>query len=149
MLVTNLFNRLLPLIRYELSDIATLGTGACACGRPYVRVTAIDGRREDYLTLRALGGGRIRVHAARLRAPLAGVPGLRQFQVVPTGDHVTFRLTIRGDADAEMTRSAAVEVASTALRDSGADVSVTAELVESIERAGTGAKEKLVALSRG
>lgn len=52
-LMTNLFNRVLPLIRYELSDIATLDQDTCECGRPYARVTAIDGRREDYMTLRA------------------------------------------------------------------------------------------------
>ena len=144
-LVTNLFNRALPLIRYELSDIATLATGGCACGRPYARVTAIEGRREDYMTLTALGGGCVRIHAARLRAPLAGVPGLRQYQVVPAPDRVVLRLSVRSDADVSATRASALAVARKALRDAGADTSVTTEVVDTIERAGTGAKERLVA----
>src|SRR5262245_24010486 len=61
-LVTNLFNRTLPLIRYEFSDLVTRASGACSCGRPYARVTAIEGRREDYMVLRARDGGYIRLH---------------------------------------------------------------------------------------
>ena len=51
MLLTTLFNRALPLIRYEISDIVTMANGPCACGRPYARVASIDGRREDYVRL--------------------------------------------------------------------------------------------------
>ncbi len=144
-LVTNLFNRVLPLIRYELSDIATLDRGTCACGRPYARVTAVDGRREDYMTLRARDGGQIRIHAGRLRAPLAGVPGLRQYQLVPSVERLALRLSVRGDAAVETTQTLATEVIQAALRSAGADVVVTTEVVPTIERAGTGAKEKLVA----
>jgi len=144
-LMTNLFNRVLPLIRYELSDIATLDRGNCACGRPYARVTAIDGRREDYMTLPANGGGQIRLHAARLRAPLAGVPGLRQYQLVPMMERLALRLSVRDDAAVETTKALATEAVRAALRSAGADVMVTTQVVDSIERAGTGAKEKLVA----
>jgi phenylacetate-CoA ligase len=144
-LVTTLFNRALPLIRYEISDIATLESGPCACGRPYGRVTAIEGRREEYMTLRALGGGTIRIHAGRLRAPLVGVPGLRQFQVVPGEDHLTLRMSVRSGADVDRTRASAAHVVCAVLHEMGADVRVTSELVESINGAGTGAKEKLVA----
>jgi len=55
------------------------------------------------------------------------------------------RLVIRGDAEIEATRASATNIVSTALLEAGADVSVAVELVEAIERAGTGAKEKLVA----
>ena len=143
-LVTNLRNRVLPLIRYEISDIATLVSAPCPCGRPYARVTAIDGRREDYMTLRALQGGTIRVHAGRLRAPLAGVPGLRQFQIVPGVERLTLRLSVRDDTDTEGVRRSAAQIARDALRELGADAVVAVELVDAIERAGTGAKERLV-----
>ena len=143
-LVTNLCNRLLPLIRYEISDIATLDSAPCRCGRPYARVTAIDGRREDYMTLRAVQGGTIRIHAGRLRAPLAGVPGLRQFQVAPGAERVTLRMSVRHDADAEAVRKSAARITRNVLNNLGADVVVAAELVDAVERAGTGAKERLV-----
>jgi phenylacetate-CoA ligase len=143
-LLTNLCNRVLPLIRYEISDVASLDDAPCPCGRPYARVMAIEGRREDYMTLRALQGGTIRIHAGRLRAPLAGVPGLRQFQVVPGAECLTVRLAVRDDADADAVRRSAAQSARNALRDLGADVAVAVELLDALERAGTGAKEKLV-----
>jgi len=144
-LVTNLFNRTLPLIRYEISDLATLETSPCRCGRPYARVTAIEGRREDYLVLRAAGGGTVRIHAARLRRPLVGIPGLRQFQLVAGDRQLVLRLSVRPDADAVAICASATAAADEALREAGAAVSVNAELVDAIERAGTGAKERLVA----
>jgi phenylacetate-coenzyme A ligase PaaK-like adenylate-forming protein len=146
-LLTSLFNRTLPLIRYELSDLVTLAEGACECGRPYARVTAIEGRREDYLVFHAKGGGSVRIHAARLRGPLDGVPGLRQFQLVPGEGRLTLRLSVRGDARADEIVASALAAVRTALAEADADVQVTGELVDAIERAGTGAKEKLVALA--
>ena len=144
-LVTTLFNRALPLIRYELSDIATVESGPCACGRPYARVTAIEGRREDYMTLRALVGGTIRIHAGRLRAPLAGVPGLRQFQVVPGENHLTLRMSVRSGADVDArARRPSTSCAPRSTR--WAQMSGSRASSSSPSRApGTGAKEKLVA----
>ena len=145
-LVTTLFNRTLPLIRYEISDLATLDAGQCPCGRPYARVTSIEGRREDYMVLRARDGECIRLHAARLRAPLAGVPGLRQYQIAPTEGRLILRISIRGDADETTSCARATEVVRSALWAAGADVSVSTEVVNTIERAGTGAKEKLISI---
>jgi len=144
LLITNLFNRTLPLIRYEFTDLVTLETNPCACGRPYARVLGIEGRREDYLSLRAAGGGSVRIHVGRLRGPLIAVAGLRQFQVVANADRVTVRLSVRNESEAPAVLAAAIEAANGALRAAGADVSVAGELVTAIERTGTGAKEKLV-----
>jgi hypothetical protein len=52
-----------------------------------------------------MGGGSVRIHAARLRAPLAGVPGPRQYQVVPTTDRVVLRLSVRSDVDVSVARA--------------------------------------------
>jgi phenylacetate-coenzyme A ligase PaaK-like adenylate-forming protein len=43
LLVTTLFYRLLPLIRYEISDIVTLASEPCRCGRPGLRLASIQG----------------------------------------------------------------------------------------------------------
>jgi phenylacetate-CoA ligase len=144
-LVTTLFNRTFPLIRYELSDIAVMAEGPCACGRPYARVASIGGRSEDYLELRARGGRYIRVHAGRLGGPLAGVGGLRQYQIVPHVGVLRLRESVRDGDDPERVVAAAEALVRKALHRAGADVDVTAEIVDAIDRAGTGAKEKLVA----
>jgi phenylacetate-coenzyme A ligase PaaK-like adenylate-forming protein len=44
-LVTVLFSRTLPLIRYEMSDSVRLAADpSCGCGRPYRLLDAIQGR---------------------------------------------------------------------------------------------------------
>jgi phenylacetate-CoA ligase len=143
-LLTPLFNSVLPLIRYELSDVVAMADGACPCGRPFARVASIVGRREEYLLLRATAGGDVRVHAGRLRAPLAGVPGLRQFQIVPAFDRLRLVVSAREEARPEDVVTRASARVGTALRDLGADVNVTTEIVDEIDRVGTGAKELLV-----
>lgn len=99
------------------------------------------------MTLQARGGGTIRIHAARLRAPLAGVPSLRQFQIVPGLGDLKVRVSIRSGVDTQSVRASTAEIVRRTLQQLGADVLVTTEVVEAIEGAGAGAKEKLVVMS--
>lgn len=46
---TGLHNRAMPLIRYEIGDIATLDNRVCPCGRQAPVVNKIDGRIESYI----------------------------------------------------------------------------------------------------
>lgn len=50
-LVTILFSRTLPLIRYEMSDSLAIGGRGCPCGRSFAILAGIEGRVEDVLTL--------------------------------------------------------------------------------------------------
>lgn len=49
LLITVLFNRSQPLIRYELSDSVMISSEACPCGRPFALVGEIQGRVEEVL----------------------------------------------------------------------------------------------------
>ncbi|MFY9634002.1 MAG: hypothetical protein WAL27_04675 [Cellulosimicrobium cellulans] len=51
LLVTVLFSRTLPLIRYEMSDTVKLGGRGCPCGRTFTLMEDIEGRIEDILQL--------------------------------------------------------------------------------------------------
>jgi putative adenylate-forming enzyme len=62
LLVTVLFSRTLPLIRYELTDRVQLAAQDCPCGRPFRLVAEIEGRTDDVVELPAVAGGKIRVH---------------------------------------------------------------------------------------
>lgn len=42
--VTNLFNRAMPLLRYEIGDYAVKGRSSCTCGMPYPKLQRIIGR---------------------------------------------------------------------------------------------------------
>jgi len=62
LLLTVLFNRTQPLIRYELGDSLRLATAPCACGSPFLLIDDIQGRMEDELHLPAFSGGMVVVH---------------------------------------------------------------------------------------
>src|SRR4029079_19115348 len=62
LLVTVLFSRTLPLIRYEMTDRVTLATQPCPDGLPFRLLASIEGRTDDILTLPAAEGGTIRIH---------------------------------------------------------------------------------------
>ncbi len=56
-LVTVLFSRTVPLIRYEMSDSLQLGGDHdCPCGRPYALITGIQGREQESLTFPTASG---------------------------------------------------------------------------------------------
>ena len=84
-LVTTLFSRTQPLIRYELNDSIRLAPDTCASGHVFGIVDAIQGRTEDTLELPALAGGRVLVdplvfHTVLDIAPVSG------WQVVQADD---------------------------------------------------------------
>ena len=62
LLVTVLFSRTIPLIRYEMTDRVRLATRACPCGMPLRLLEAIEGRTDDVLTLPAVRGDTVNVH---------------------------------------------------------------------------------------
>jgi phenylacetate-CoA ligase len=49
--VTGLRSYAMPFIRYRLGDVVTMGSPACACGRPYSTIREIQGRTLDYFTM--------------------------------------------------------------------------------------------------
>jgi phenylacetate-CoA ligase len=84
LLVTNLYNRVQPLLRLEVTDLVTLDPDPCRCGRVLVRASAIHGRSDDVLSLPARDGGRVGVHPLQF-ALLTRDPQVREFQVVQDG----------------------------------------------------------------
>ena len=145
LLVTTFTNETLPLIRYELTDLVTLTTEPCACGLPFARLASIEGRREDVLQLPKKGGGTIDVHAIRLRSPLIGTEGIRQFQLAQLQDGLEIAISVLPEFDPDEVK---LRVERTVLqvldRLTVAPMRVHVKIVDLIERAGAGAKERLV-----
>lgn len=93
-LLTNLANRVQPIIRYNLGDSITVRPDPCACGSalPAIRV---EGRRDETLWLRAASGEAVPLLPLPLAAVVEEAPGVRRFQVIQTGPAT---LTIRLEA---------------------------------------------------
>lgn len=47
--VTGLLNYVMPLIRYEIGDLGTIGRESCECGRPFSILSSIEGRVDDII----------------------------------------------------------------------------------------------------
>jgi putative adenylate-forming enzyme len=92
LLVTVFFNRVQPLIRYELTDGVRVAADACPCGMPYLRLDAIRGRVEEELRLPAAAGGEVTIHPNVFHAVMDAQPVL-QWQVVQAKDgiHISIR----------------------------------------------------------
>src|SRR5829696_8966976 len=59
----------LPLLRYRTGDIASLRSGACACGRTLVRMSKVTGRVDDMVVVRGVNVYPSEVEAVLLAHP--------------------------------------------------------------------------------
>jgi phenylacetate-coenzyme A ligase PaaK-like adenylate-forming protein len=86
--LTNLFNRALPLVRYELTDEVTILAESCLCGSAHRCVADIQGRLDDVFAYDDL-----RVHPHVFRSALGRHAGVVEYQVrqTPRGARVAVR----------------------------------------------------------
>ena len=103
LLVTNLHNRTLPLIRFEVSDVVVLDRTPCACGRTLPRLRALHGRLDDVMHLPGASGAPVPVHPTHFSV-VAGDPAVRQFQIRRHGDGVLVLLVLEGEEAAARER---------------------------------------------
>jgi phenylacetate-coenzyme A ligase PaaK-like adenylate-forming protein len=92
LLVTVLFGRTQPLIRYELSDtIIPSDRLRCPCGRPFALIEGIQGRIEDALGFLTGSGGQVTVQPAVVHGVMDGVPA-EGWQLVQEPDRLAVLL---------------------------------------------------------
>lgn len=91
-LITNLANRVMPIIRYELGDRVTLLPQKCDCGitLPLIKV---EGRTDEILRFESSSGGLIPVLPLALWSVIKETPGVLRFQAIQTApDSLKIRL---------------------------------------------------------
>ncbi len=95
--LTNLFNPLMPLIRYEITDEITLDDEPCACGSHHRRIHDIQGRNDD--TFHYHPGPSIHPHL--FRSILAKHSAVSEYQIrqTQTGVHITICASAPVEAD--------------------------------------------------
>ena len=106
-LVTVLFSRTMPLIRYEMSDsVRPASSPRCSCGRPFALIDGVQGRAEEVLRLPAASGGQIAVQPIVFHRVIDAVPA-GGWQVVqgPEGLTVLLSGVREGFADAALADS--------------------------------------------
>ena len=90
-ILTPLQNFAMPLFRYEIGDLATVGEAPCGCGRKLPVIGEIPGRARDLLMLPS---GEFRPPYYGHNAVM-GIRAIRQHQVVQTSpDEICLRLVV-------------------------------------------------------
>ncbi len=137
LLVTNLHNRTLPLIRFEVSDVVVLDRTPCACGRTLPRLQTVHGRLDDILELPGRDGRTVAVHPAQFSV-VPEDPAVRGFQVRGRSDGVLVRLVL-GDEAGDAARERIARAVTERLEAAGVrDPVVRTEQVDAIERNAAG-----------
>ncbi len=77
--VTELINYGMPMLRYEVGDRGIWADGACPCGRPHRLLARVTGRTADFLL--ALDGSRV-AGISLIENTLTRFPGVAQMQLV-------------------------------------------------------------------
>jgi phenylacetate-CoA ligase len=90
LLVTDLSNRAMPLIRYQVGDVVVPSTRVCKCGRGLLLIERVEGREADYVVTPAgnlISGISLTENFSNL------VPGTAQMQIVQESiTHLRIRL---------------------------------------------------------
>jgi len=79
LIITDLWNRGMPFIRYEIDDMATTRPGLCSCGRNLPRLGKIFGRTTDFLYSPE---GKMISGVSILDTFVIHIPGIRQVQII-------------------------------------------------------------------
>ena len=105
-LITNLANRVQPIIRYDVGDRVLVRPDPCPCGDPAPAIR-VQGRASDVLTFPAASGsGVVAVPPLALGTVVDRTPGVELFQIVQTAPtRISVRVLPGAGADPEQIRA--------------------------------------------
>lgn len=99
-LITNLANRVQPIVRYDLGDSITMYGEQCSCGSSFP-VIEVEGRQGDVLRFHTAGED-VMVFPLALSSVTEEVPGVRRSQIVRTSpEALRVHLEFEQDVDQE------------------------------------------------
>jgi phenylacetate-CoA ligase len=101
-LISNLANRVQPILRYDLGDTVLARPDPCPCGNPLAAIR-VHGRAADVLTFPTDRGEQVSIAALALNAPFDRIPGVELFQIVQTTP-ASLRVHLRAAAGADPDR---------------------------------------------
>jgi phenylacetate-CoA ligase len=130
--ITDLVNRGMPLIRYRIEDMGVPSLRPCSCGRGMPLIERVTGRVADYLKRR---DGSMVAGVSLVERTLTAIPGLEQLQVVqPAVDEIVLNVVRAADFGPHSEQALLAEIRSVF----GPGISVRADYMERIpqERSG-------------
>ncbi len=125
LVMTNLHQLAMPLIRFETGDIASPpDSSPCRCGRTFVKTARIQGRLADAIRLK----DGVKLAPYQLTCPMEEVLGLNQYQIIQEAlDRFKIKLKVGGGVDRrEMSHTIQTLMRSLA----GSDIHVAVEYIK-------------------
>lgn len=135
-LLTNLYNRTQPLIRYEVTDMLCRSLEHCSCGRPFGLLQAIGGRADDVLRLPGSHrAGTVPVSPMVISLAVEGFTAIREYKAEHDETGIRLRLVVpdpgeRVRIEAELPRRLRTDIE----RQDAVAPPVFLDFVEAIER---------------
>ena len=100
-LLTNLANRVQPIIRYDLSDSVVAKPSPCPCGNPLPAIRVV-GRCDDVLHLIGSDGSAVNILPLAIASVVEETPAVHRSQLIQTGPAaIRLRMESRPGADVE------------------------------------------------
>lgn len=124
-LVTNLYNHVLPLIRYEVSDQLAVTPGTCPCGCAFSRVSDVQGRLDDMFVY---GDGTL-IHPHVFRSVFGKDRSVLDYQVRQTISGAKVVLVSQETHTKELTRKLEAALASAGMTRPAVEVELSPDLV--------------------
>lgn len=129
--VTNLYNRAMPLIRYRSSDAGRPSPGRCTCGCHLPMMEVIDGKMLDFLVLP--DGKLVSPHVPK--KALLFIDGIQRFQIV---QHTVNELDVLCEPSPQWNEETPRQIIAALRPMVGPGVRITPKTVERIERTKSG-----------
>jgi phenylacetate-CoA ligase len=132
LIITDLTNRGMPLIRYQVGDVVVGSGRSCACGRGLPMIERIEGREADYVLTpagRLISGISLTENFALL------VPGTAQMQIVQESLHTLRIRLVAGEEFGDASRRKISELISETF---GESMRFEVELVDAIPQEASG-----------
>ena len=136
LLVTALFNRTQPLIRYEISDRVKFSQEAVGCKLTYRTIEEIEGRQEDMLIMTTKGQSKVHLHPNVFHDVMDTIPN-KGWQINQEKDGSLRVLLV--ESDQAISEQIIRERLAKALADQGVEaVQITLEKIQAIPKARSG-----------
>ena len=100
-IVTDLYRRTQPFIRYELNDLLEIGGRDCSCGSAFRLITRIHGRADSIFILQSPSGEEVRLMPDYVRRSInQSSPDVIEYQAIQySPDDIEIRLALTDDAN--------------------------------------------------
>jgi phenylacetate-coenzyme A ligase PaaK-like adenylate-forming protein len=98
-LLTNLANRIQPIIRYRLGDRVAIEPDLCVCGSPFPQIRIV-GRADDVLTFAIAANHLVRILPLAIATVAEETPGITSCQLIQRSpSSLSVRMSVESDFD--------------------------------------------------